>query len=82
MTFRLLSAEQGSRSSEFRGVGNLPGGTDSQCDIRINITQKTPLGCTHREKFKLTMVPCNHSCNMSVIGAVEKPRPLLFPFPR
>ena len=47
MTFRILSAEQGSRSSECRGIGNLPGGTDPQCDIRINITPKALLGCTH-----------------------------------
>ena len=84
MTSRLRSAEQGSRSSDSRGIGNLSGGTDPQCDIQNNIPRETLLlGCTHViDSSKSTMVPCNQLCNMSVIGAVEKPRPLLFPFPR
>ena len=73
MTFHLLSAEQGSRFSGFRRIGNLPGGTDSQCDIRINRAPKSTAWLYSRERLKLTMVPCNHPCNMSVIGAVEKP---------
>lgn len=55
MTFRLLPAEQGSRPSEFQGTEtSLSVPIPNECDIRINITRETLLGCTHvRDSRKL-----------------------------